>query len=344
MKMTPLILLILGLSGMYCDSHFLRYYYTVVSSMESGMPVFSFATYVDDQEISSYNSDTRQRVPKIERLKKLENEYWTSSTQRCWSLEAVSKHDVQTLISQFNQTRGFHFLQWSSGCELRDDGTTVGYSHYAYDGRDFMYLDAQRGIWIPIITEAHLTAQKWNSPEQRRGKMHKNFLENRCLEELKKFINNSREVLEKRVYPEVKAWRSPQSDGVTRLHCLVYGFHPRAVDVKWMRNGVDHIPSDEMSPILPHPDGTYQIRVSVEVPAGEEDTFSCHVEHSSLENKLVVNLDPDNGLFIPVIAGIAGVVIILITAVGLFYFYSKRGRGYKSTSSKYCIMFSSLYY
>ncbi|CAI9540615.1 unnamed protein product, partial [Staurois parvus] len=97
-----------------------------------------------------------------------------------------------------------------------------------------------------------------------------------------------REDLAKRVRPEVKVWGRRQSDDVTRLHCLVYGFHPRPVDVKWMRNGEDHVPSDEMTPILPHPDGTYQIRVSVEVPTKEGDTYFCHVDHSSLEDVLTV--------------------------------------------------------
>nr|DBA20476.1 TPA: hypothetical protein GDO54_017250 [Pyxicephalus adspersus] len=131
----------------------------------------------------------------------------------------------------------------------------------------------------------------------------------------------------------MKAWKRPESVHTTRLNCLVYGFHPRAVDVKWMRNGVDHIPSDEMSPILPHPDGTYQIRVSVEVPKGEEDTFSCYVEHSSLgEEPVRVNSDPDNCPSITVIASIVCAFVILVSTVGVGLFYHKKLRlGYKST-------------
>ncbi|XP_040180865.1 class I histocompatibility antigen, F10 alpha chain-like [Rana temporaria] len=315
MEMTPLILIILGVSGGYCDSHSLRYYYTGVSSPGSGLAVFSSVGYVDDKEISNYNSDTRQNLPKTEWMKKLGSEYWERNTQRGRSNEASFKYNVQTAMRRFNQTGGIHIVQLMYGCELRDDGTTEGYMQFIYDGREFMYLDTQNGIFIPNMNEAQITTQRWNSPEMREGERRKNYVENICIEWLKKHINNGREDLEKRVPPEVKVWGHRQSDDVTRLQCLVYGFHPRPVDVKWVRNGTDHIPSYEMTPILPHPDGTYQIRVSVEVPTREGDSYSCHVDHSSLEDEtLSVIWDPnanskDN---MPIIISVVAVAVMLI--------------------------------
>ncbi|XP_073454458.1 class I histocompatibility antigen, F10 alpha chain-like isoform X2 [Aquarana catesbeiana] len=313
--MIPLILIILGVSGVECDSHSLRYYKTGVSSPGSGLPVYSEVGYVDDREISNYNSDTRQYLPKTEWMKKLGSDYWERNTQRGRNDEPVSKHNVQTLMSRFNQTGGIHIVQTMTGCELRDDGTTEGYDQEGYDGRDFMSLDTQREIYIPTMNEAQITTQIWNSPEVRWGKRYKNYLENDCIEILQKHINNGREDLEKRVPPEVKVWGHHQSDDVTRLQCLVYGFHPRPVDVKWVRNGEDDVPSDEMSPILPHPDGTYQIRVSVEVPTREGDTYSCHVDHSSLKDETlsVIWDPPGNRLSLGVIIGaVVGIIVLLV--------------------------------
>ncbi|XP_040180864.1 class I histocompatibility antigen, F10 alpha chain-like [Rana temporaria] len=334
--MTPLILIILGVSGVECDSHSLRYYYTGVSSPGSGLPVYSVVGYVDDKEIANYNSDTRQDLPKTEWMKKLGSDYWEGQTQIGRSNEAVYKRRVQTAMSRFNQTGGIHIVQEMSGCELRDDGTTEGYYQIRYDGREFMSLDTQSEIWIPTMNEAQITTQRWNSPEMRVGERNKNYLENICIEWLKKYINNGREDLEKRVPPEVKVWGHRQSDDVTRLQCLVYGFHPRPVDVKWMRNGTDHIPSDEMTPILPHPDGTYQIRVSVEVPNKEEDTYSCHVEHSSLgEETLRVKWDPpSNGPSVGVIVGaVIGVIVVLAIIIAIVLLIKKTRAGYKSTNT-----------
>ncbi|CAH2329804.1 major histocompatibility complex class I-related gene -like, partial [Pelobates cultripes] len=91
------------------------------------------------------------------------------------------------------------------------------------------------------------------------------------------------------VCPEVKV-SSQQSDGVTKLHCQVYGFYPRDVDVNWKRGGTE-IPSDEAKQVLPNTDGTYQITVTVEVLPEEVEIYSCHVDHSSLNETLIVNPD-----------------------------------------------------
>ena len=92
------------------DSHSLRYYYTGVSSPGSGLPVYSSVGYVDDKEITNYNSDTRQYLPKTEWMKKLGPDYWEGQTQICRYTEAVFKHDVQTAMRRFNQTGGERIL------------------------------------------------------------------------------------------------------------------------------------------------------------------------------------------------------------------------------------------
>ncbi|XP_073454414.1 class I histocompatibility antigen, F10 alpha chain-like isoform X2 [Aquarana catesbeiana] len=328
-----LIPLFVAVIQMCSDSHFLQYYTTAVTSPGPGLPVYSEVGYVDDREIASYNSDTRQYLPKTEWMKKLESEYWERETQRNQLREVDSKHNLQTVMTQFNQTRGFHIYQWMFGCELRDDGSIAVYDLDGYDGRDFLYLDTQRWVHIATINEAHISTQRWNSPEVNEGLRMKIYLENECIDWLKRFLEYGREDLERRVRPQVKVWGHRQSDDVTRLQCLVYGFHPRPVDVKWMSNGKDHLPSDEMSPILPHPDGTYQIRVSVEVPTKEADTYSCHVDHSSLKEVLTKKYEPDNGTqYTMIIAIVCAVAIIaVILGVGIFC-YKKRGKGYKTTS------------
>ncbi|XP_068106318.1 class I histocompatibility antigen, F10 alpha chain-like isoform X7 [Hyperolius riggenbachi] len=329
MKMTPLILLMLGLSGLHADSHSLRYYYTTISAPGSGLPVYSIVGYVDDREIENYNSDTRKYLPKTEWMKKLEPEYWERNTQIAQVTEPVMKNNVRVAMQRFNQTGGIHIVQLMYGCEVRDDGSTVGYRQYGYDGRDLQYLDTQSKLWIPAMHEAQSTTQRWNSPEERWGERNKNYLENQCLEELKQFIQYGREDLERRVRPEVKVWGRQQPDGVTRLQCLAYGFHPRAVDVKWVRNGEDHIPSDEASPILPHPDGTYQTRVSVEVPTREGDTYSCHVDHSSLEEPITVTWDPNTESEdkMCIVIGVVVTLAIVIAAAGIGVLVWRRRSG-----------------
>ncbi|XP_041430642.1 H-2 class II histocompatibility antigen, A beta chain-like [Xenopus laevis] len=127
--------------------------------------------------------------------------------------------------------------------------------------------------------------------------------------------------------PNVKI-SSSESDSSTTIHCHVHGFYPREVDVKWIKNGRDEIDSEEAPEILPNPDGTYQIRVSVEVTPEEGATYSCHVDHSSLNNEIVVDFKSKHRS--------AFYILISVTVLGLFLaglgiFIHKRVKGRKGS-------------
>nr|pir class I histocompatibility antigen - African clawed frog [Xenopus laevis] len=126
--------------------------------------------------------------------------------------------------------------------------------------------------------------------------------------------------------PNVKV-SSSESESGTKLYCWVYGFYPRDVEVKWIKNGRDEIYSEESAEILPNPDGTYQIRVSVEVTPEEGATYSCHVDHSSLEKTLVVPFESTDlstyYIVIPVVAALS----LLLVALGIFVCRKRRRKG-----------------
>ncbi|KAM5145647.1 major histocompatibility complex class I-related gene protein-like [Mantella aurantiaca] len=184
---------------------------------------------------------------------------------------------------------GENIYQIKFACTVDENGKYGGYEEFAQNGQELVVFDKDRTLYIPMTFQAEIITQFYNK-HTFDGHRDKYRMEVDCPKWLHSFLKFAAFALERKVRPEVKVWGRQQSDGVTRLQCLVYGFHPRAVDVKWVRNGVDHLPSDLMTPILPHPDGTYQIRVTVEVPTTEGDTYSCHVDHSSLEEILIVKL------------------------------------------------------
>ncbi|XP_075692684.1 class I histocompatibility antigen, F10 alpha chain-like isoform X2 [Rhinoderma darwinii] len=217
--MYAVILILLGVSGVYSDSHSLSYYSIGVSSPGSGLPGFSMIGYVDDQQIDLYSSDIRRCVPVAPWLKNKIPEHWEINTQIGKEDEALFRHGVKILMTRFNHTE---------------------------------------------------------------------------------------------VRPGVKV-TGRESGEVTKLHCQVYGFHPRAVDVKWMKNGIDEVRSYESTRVLPNPDGTYQIRVTAEVIPKEDDSYSCYVDHSSLEKPLLVKWELKQDLPLSVIISV--VVIIVLTSV-----------------------------
>ncbi|XP_044161664.1 H-2 class I histocompatibility antigen, Q9 alpha chain-like isoform X2 [Bufo gargarizans] len=330
-KMFPLVVLLLHVSAVCSDSHSLRYYMTGVSAPGSGLPEYSEVGYVDDREIVNYNSEIGRMKPNVKWMEKVDPGYWEEQTQNAKGNEAVFRYNVRTLMSRFNQTGGFHIVQWMYGCERRDDGVT-GYMQYGYDGGEFMSLDTQTWTFIPTMSQAQITAQRWNSQEEQVGQRNKNYLENICIDWLKKHVENGREDLERRVQPQVKV--SGQKKGDTMmLHCQVYGFHPRAVHVKWMKNG-DDVPDYETTRTLPNPDGTYQIRVSAEVIPKEGESYSCYVDHSSLDEPLNVVWEPSNpSVWVTAVVVAVVVLILLAAAIGGFVLYRRKKAGYKTTST-----------
>ncbi|KAG9462560.1 hypothetical protein GDO78_013866, partial [Eleutherodactylus coqui] len=180
------------------DSHSLRYYYTAVSAPGPGIPEFSYVGYVDDQEIVNYNSVSRRRLPRAEWMKKEGPEYWEDGTQTGKRNEAASRHNVRILMERFNHTGGFHTYQLMSGCELDDDGSIRGYEQHRYDGGEFLALDTQTWTYTATMSQALITTQRLNSPEVRRGEIWRNYVENICIDWLKKYVENGREELERR--------------------------------------------------------------------------------------------------------------------------------------------------
>ncbi|XP_069602303.1 class I histocompatibility antigen, F10 alpha chain-like [Ranitomeya imitator] len=322
--MEIILVILLTVPAVLSDSHSLRYYYTGVSVPLPGIPEFSIIGYLDDQLIDMYSSDLKRLIPVAAWMKECEDpEYWERTTQVCKRNEALFRHEVKTVMKRFNHTEGLHIVQVMMSCELRDDGGGgSGHQQYRYDGREYMFFDTQTETYIPTMRGAEITTQRWNSLDVRINERAKNFLENTCINRLKKFIKYGKKDLERRVRPRVKVTGRVSGD-VTKLHCQVYGFHPRPVDVKWMI-GEDEVHSYETTHVLPNPDGTYQIRVSTEVTPKDGDRYSCYVDHSSLEEPLLVQWEPPQASHLTVVITVVSIVLILTPVIAGVILYTRK--------------------
>uniref|UniRef100_A0A8C5MMB0 Ig-like domain-containing protein n=1 Tax=Leptobrachium leishanense TaxID=445787 RepID=A0A8C5MMB0_9ANUR len=325
------LLLMVRVSGVY-SGHSLLYFQTMESTPGYELQEHIEVGYVDGVEITRYSSDVRRLVPVAPWMQKMEPEYWESETHRCRGNEAEMKYHGRIELTRLNKTGGYQYVQWMYGCELRDDGSTRVYYQFGLEGKDFFVLDSDRWILIPLTGQAHITTERLNGPDERLAERNKDYLEDKCFRWMRGYLKIGKEQLERRVPPEVKV--SDQTvNGVTKLHCQVYGFYPRDVDVNWMKNGID-VPSYEAKHILPNSDGTYQIRVTAEVAAEDREGHSCHVDHASLDQTLTVKWESQsssNTLWI-VIAVLAGV--LAIAAIGFIIWRISSGKkNYAQTST-----------
>ncbi|XP_073454395.1 major histocompatibility complex class I-related gene protein-like isoform X2 [Aquarana catesbeiana] len=281
---------LLSFSVVCADSHRLNYCFTTIWSPKgSTPPQTQIIASLDDVPILKYISSDQKLQRLADWLGKVDPRHWEDLEKIAKYYELRHQHTIQRLSPSQNYT-DLYVYQVKFGCWIYEDNSTGGEEEFGAHGRDFIFLDNEKRKFMASVGEsaALVLAKEWNRrPNSVRRQF--DYKDMACVQWMRNYLDVKTDDFPKNVRPEVKVW-GRSSERKTRLHCLVYGFHPRPVDVKWVRNGEDHVPSDEMSPILPHPDGTYQIRVSVEVPTIEGDTYSCHVEHSSLEDVFTVKL------------------------------------------------------
>ncbi|KAM5146413.1 zinc-alpha-2-glycoprotein-like [Mantella aurantiaca] len=316
-----LLLLFYIIPSRHCEPHSLRYYYTGMA--QSGeFKEFQSMTYVDDQEIMTCNKKKFICRPVASWMKNKEDaSYWKNEHDLFSYWQKAFYENLQLLKHWHNNTDGLLVLQLWHGCEMQNDSTA--HYHYGFEGRDYPLFDTIRTAWDPIMLNAQISDERRNIKRDIMESVQ-SYLGKICPDTLKKYVDYGKDKLEWKVPPEVMV-QDKVTERVMRLQCLAYGFHPRAVDVKWVRNGEDHVPSYEITPILPHPDGTYQIKVSVEVPTSEQDTYSCHVDHSSLEEEITMLWNPKKNHIVILIKcfTILGAVLVPISLLIRMLFCKK---------------------
>ncbi|NWS65266.1 DMB protein, partial [Chunga burmeisteri] len=77
----------------------------------------------------------------------------------------------------------------------------------------------------------------------------------------------------------------PNAPHAVRLTCHVWGFYPPAVTVLWLHNGAV-VTTEDTAKLLPNGDWTYQTQVTLTATAEVGDTFTCSVQHPSLNQPL----------------------------------------------------------
>nr|XP_015195219.1 PREDICTED: class I histocompatibility antigen, F10 alpha chain-like [Lepisosteus oculatus] len=89
--------------------------------------------------------------------------------------------------------------------------------------------------------------------------------------------------------PLVSLSHKDSGPGGTELTCLATGFFPRDIVLSWWRDGQELQEDVESGGVVPNGDGSFQVRKSLRVRAGEEDKYqySCRVDHTSLEEEII---------------------------------------------------------
>ncbi|XP_023368538.1 saoe class I histocompatibility antigen, A alpha chain-like isoform X2 [Otolemur garnettii] len=300
MKVTAPRTLLLLLSGVlvltevWAGSHSLRYFHTAVSRPGRGEPRFIEVGYVDNTQFVRFDSDAKNprmepRAPWIEREGP---EYWDEQTRRAKGHAQTFRVNLRTLRGYYNQSEDeSHTLQWMHGCDVGSDLRFLrGYEQFAYDGADYLSLNEDLRSWTAANSAAQISKHKSDMTGE--AEFQRAYLEEECVEWLRRYLDSGKDALQRSDPPKIYITHHPVSDLKATLRCWALGFYPAEITLTWHRDGEDQTQDMELIETRPSGDNrTFQKWAAVVVPSGEEQRYTCRVQHKGLQEPFTLRLE-----------------------------------------------------
>ncbi|XP_069880284.1 saoe class I histocompatibility antigen, A alpha chain-like isoform X1 [Dipodomys merriami] len=272
----------------YLGFHSLKYLDTAVSRPGRADPRFITIGYVDDTPFARYDSEapSPKMEPRAPWVEPAGTQHWEQQTQYCKANAQTFRIQLRTLLGYYNQSRDrSHTYQRICGCEVGPDGRFLrGYRSDAYDGEDFISLNEDLNTWTASDTVAQITRRKWEATGE--AEQERAYLEKECVKRLLRYLENGKEALKRADPPETNVTHHPTSDHEVTLKCWARGFYPSEITLIWQRDGEDQTQEMELVETRPAGDGTFQKWAAIVVPSGEEQRYTCYVQHEGLPEPL----------------------------------------------------------
>ncbi|XP_032533024.1 class II histocompatibility antigen, B-L beta chain-like [Chiroxiphia lanceolata] len=195
---------------------------------------------------------------------------------------------------------------------------------YIYNRKQFVHFDSDVGVYVGDTPFGEILAKQWNS-DQEYLEYARSAVDRHCrynYELSTPFLVN------RRVPPSVSISLVPSSSqpGPGRLLCSVMDFYPAPVQVRWFQDGQELPEHVVATDVVPNGDWSYQVLVLLEIPPRRGVTYSCQVEHVSLEHPLSRHWEmPPDTVRSKILVGVGGFVLGLVfLALGLGFYLREK--------------------
>ncbi|XP_068188658.1 major histocompatibility complex class I-related gene protein-like [Antennarius striatus] len=294
--MTTLVVVLLlgtGVPSAAGVTHSLKAFITVSSGL-SNFPDFMVVGLIDDVLIARFDGNTNKLKTTQNWMEKMVADYpehWSQVTQLFLIHQKPLRALLEIYKEVFNQSEGLHSFQEISGCEWDDEtGEVTGFHQFGYDGEDLLVIDLKKETWIALRPEAVVTKDRWNKNKAFTESM-KNMVTQQCPEWGRMFWEYGKSFLLRTELPSVFLLQKTPSSPVS---CFATGFYPKAAALLWRRDEEELHEEVDHGEILPNHDGTFQMRVDLNVSSvAPEDwwRYDCVFQLQGVEDNLVTRLD-----------------------------------------------------
>ncbi|XP_014445554.1 H-2 class I histocompatibility antigen, D-D alpha chain [Tupaia chinensis] len=288
-------------------SHSLRYDLTAISQPSPGQPEVTALGYLDGRAFIAYDSRSdgaKHRGPGVTdpqlapTLANREAAFWEGHARDLvWGLKTIEGYNELSVTPGSGAggpgegSPGPHTLQLSLGCELGNGG---GFWRYGYDGEDFTAYHPDTWAWGAALPE----------PERRRRQLVlgrrlsavRAWLDRACPAALRSLLAAGLGGPTPVVPPRVVVTQQEEPEGNHSLRCRAFGFSPANITLTWLPVGKELTLDTGLRGTQPAGDGTYQGWAAVQVAPGEEQRYTCLVEHPGLEGPLSVTWGRNDSL------------------------------------------------
>ncbi|XP_053458600.1 patr class I histocompatibility antigen, A-126 alpha chain-like isoform X2 [Nycticebus coucang] len=329
----------LVLTETWAGSHSLRYFSTAVSWPGRGEPRFTEVGYVDYTQFVRFDSDAEnpRMEPRAPWVEQEGPEYWVQETRKVKRSAQIARVRLENLRGYYNQSEdGSHTIQVMYGCYMGPEGRFLrGYYQVAYDGADYIALNQDLSSWTPADTVAQISKRKWEAEGE--AEPWKVYLEEECVQCLRTYLKKGKDALQRADPPKTRVTHHSTSDREATLRCWALGFYPAEITLTWLQDGEDQTQDMELIETRPSGDSrTFQKWAAVVVPSGEEQRYTCHVQHEGLREPLTLRWKPSSQPSIPMGGIVAGLVLlgtVLTGAVVAAVMWRKKSSGNDSVQA-----------
>ncbi|XP_032533028.1 class II histocompatibility antigen, B-L beta chain-like isoform X4 [Chiroxiphia lanceolata] len=195
---------------------------------------------------------------------------------------------------------------------------------YIYNREQYVHFDSDVGVYVGDTPYGEIQARYRNSKpeilEYKRAQVDRYCRHNYELD--------APFIVERRVPPSVSISLvlSSSQPGPGRLLCSVMDFYPAPVQVRWFQDGQELPEHVVATDVVPNGDWSYQVLVLLEIPPRRGVTYSCQVEHVSLEHPLSRHWEmPPDTVRSKILVGVGGFVLGLVfLALGLGFYLREK--------------------